>query len=140
MAVQPSLWGTCSCAWSALLAPLRRRTRCAAAAGPSEPHVGQLPIMKLIFMGSEQRIAEMRPAAEQQFAGRASLTTAIPGMLEVLPLGASKGAGVAWLLDRLGVDPSCVMALGDGENDVSCCRCCCVQARGACCVAWPHTC
>lgn len=38
--------------------------------------------------------------------------------LQVLPLGASKGAGVAWLLDRLGVDPSAVLALGDGENDV----------------------
>lgn len=34
-------------------------------------------------MSSEQRIAELRPAVEQNFAGRASLTTAIPGMLEV---------------------------------------------------------
>lgn len=97
------------------------RCRCA---GRLEPHVGRLPISKLIFMQvcgcvganvgvapcaapgsecvcqrtcnahtpaaptllppqSEQRIAALRPAAEQQFAGRASLTTAIPGMLEV---------------------------------------------------------
>ncbi|PRW57026.1 haloacid dehalogenase-like hydrolase [Chlorella sorokiniana] len=85
--------------------------------GPLERQVGKLPISKLIFMNSEQRIAELRPAIEQTFAGRASLTTAIPGMLEVLPLGASKGVGVSWLLDRLGVDPAAVMALGDGEND-----------------------
>ncbi len=45
--------------------------------------MGRLPISKLIFMSSEQRIAELRPAVEQNFAGRASLTTAIPGMLEV---------------------------------------------------------
>lgn len=52
-------------------------------AGRLEPHVGSLPIFKLIFMASTERIAQLRPAAEQQFAGRASLTTAIPGMLEV---------------------------------------------------------
>lgn len=52
-------------------------------AGPLERQVGRLPISKLIFMSSEQRIAELRPFVEQQFAGRASLTTAIPGMLEV---------------------------------------------------------
>jgi hydroxymethylpyrimidine pyrophosphatase-like HAD family hydrolase len=34
--------------------------------------------------------------------------------VQVLPLGGSKGAGVAWLLDHLGVDPRHVMALGDG--------------------------
>jgi hydroxymethylpyrimidine pyrophosphatase-like HAD family hydrolase len=90
--------------------------------------------MKLILMGSEQRIAEVRPAVERRFAGRASLTTAIPGMLEVLPLGASKGAGVAWLLDRLGVDPACVMALGDGENDVSAAAGG-MRAQAACCMA-----
>lgn len=38
--------------------------------------------------------------------------------LQVLPLGASKGNGVAWLLAQLGVDAACVMAVGDGENDV----------------------
>ena len=37
---------------------------------------------------------------------------------QVLPLGASKGVGVAWLLERLGVDPGDVMALGDAENDL----------------------
>lgn len=36
----------------------------------------------------------------------------------MLPLGASKGVGVQWLLQHLGVSPSEVMALGDGENDI----------------------
>lgn len=34
------------------------------------------------------------------------------------PLGGSKGAGLSWLLDWLGVAPEQVLALGDGENDV----------------------
>jgi len=50
--------------------------------------------------------------------GRATLTTALTGMLEILPLGASKGDGVSKLLDILGVAAEDVMAMGDGENDV----------------------
>lgn len=53
---------------------------------------------------------------------RAALTLHSPSLPhppgQVLPLGASKGLGVGWLLDRLGVDPAAVLALGDGENDV----------------------
>jgi len=86
--------------------------------GRIEPHVGSVPIMKVIFMADEERIAAIRPLAKDAFAGRGALTTAIPGMLELLPAGASKGVGVSWLLDRLGVDPARCMALGDGENDV----------------------
>jgi hydroxymethylpyrimidine pyrophosphatase-like HAD family hydrolase len=39
-------------------------------------------------------------------------------LLQVLPLGASKGAGVAWLLNHLGLNPAGMLALGDGENDI----------------------
>jgi HAD superfamily hydrolase (TIGR01484 family) len=38
--------------------------------------------------------------------------------MQVLPPGASKGAGVARLLKELGVRPEELMAIGDGENDV----------------------
>lgn len=75
-------------------------------------------------MAPEERITAIRPAAEITFSGRAALTTAIPGMLELLPSGASKGAGVQWLLDRLGVDPQRCMAIGDGENDVEMLKLC----------------
>lgn len=83
-----------------------------------------LPIMKVIFMASEDQIASLRPEAETTFTGRASITTAIPGMLELLPEGASKGAGVQWLLNRLGVEPGRCMAMGDGENDVEMLKLC----------------
>jgi hydroxymethylpyrimidine pyrophosphatase-like HAD family hydrolase len=42
----------------------------------------------------------------------------VPVVLQVLPLGASKGAGVSWLLKHLGMDPAGLLALGDGENDI----------------------
>lgn len=38
---------------------------------------------------------------------------ALRDMLEILPRGASKGKGVAKLLEHLGVDPARVMAMGE---------------------------
>ena len=46
------------------------------------------------------------------------LVQAVPDMLEVLPLGASKGTGARRLLDALGVAPARAAAIGDGENDL----------------------
>jgi hydroxymethylpyrimidine pyrophosphatase-like HAD family hydrolase len=70
-------------------------------------------------MAPQERIDELRPAITAALGQRASLTTAISGMLEALPAGASKGEGVAWLLGELGIDPAAhLMALGDGENDI----------------------
>ena len=46
--------------------------------------------------------------------------------MQVLPLGASKGAGVEWLLAHLGVSASNVMAMGDGENDLEMLELACV--------------
>lgn len=86
--------------------------------GPLEDWVGKIRVHKMIMLAQHERILEIRPLAEKEFGGHASLTTALPGMVEVLPLGASKGSGLAWLLDHLGVDASNVMAVGDGENDV----------------------
>lgn len=45
--------------------------------------VGAMQIQKLIFMAPQHRIDEIRPLLQQRFQGRASLTTAISGMLEV---------------------------------------------------------
>mmetsp|Transcript_11816 Transcript_11816/g.25656 ORF Transcript_11816/g.25656 Transcript_11816/m.25656 type:complete len:89 (-) Transcript_11816:138-404(-) len=42
----------------------------------------------------------------------------MPQMLEVLPLDASKGAGVSQMLNELGVSPDNVFAIGDAENDI----------------------
>ena len=78
-------------------------------------------IHKVIFMADDSRIqCVVRPAVEQDLAAyHVALTSAIEGMIEVLPPGASKGKGVRFVLDRvLKVDPAAVMALGDGENDV----------------------
>ena len=38
--------------------------------------------------------------------------------LDLAPLGVSKASGMAWVADRLGVDPADVLAVGDGFNDI----------------------
>ena len=78
-------------------------------------------IHKAIFMADDSSIQDVvRPVVDMELATyNVALTSAIEGMVEVLPPGASKGKGVQFVLEHvLKVDPTEVMALGDGENDV----------------------
>jgi Cof subfamily protein (haloacid dehalogenase superfamily) len=74
-------------------------------------------INKILLFCDEKDMPALREDAELMFENDCAITTAVPGMLEFLPMGASKGAAVARLLARMGVDPKNVLALGDGEND-----------------------
>lgn len=80
--------------------------------------LGRVEVHKLIFMAPQSAIDAVRSDIEGQLDGIAAVTTALSGMLEVLPLGSSKGEGVSWLLHHLGLSPAGLMALGDGENDI----------------------
>jgi Cof subfamily protein (haloacid dehalogenase superfamily) len=55
---------------------------------------------------------------ESRLNGRAAVVQAVPQYIEAMPLDVSKGEGVGWLLNEMGVDPAAVMAIGDGENDL----------------------
>lgn len=79
-----------------------------------------VPIQKYILLAPVDIMQEQRPAIESALGDRVHITTALPGMLEILPQGASKGDGLRRLLDMLDpkIDPKNVMAMGDGENDV----------------------
>ncbi|KAA3663565.1 MAG: HAD family hydrolase [Chloroflexi bacterium] len=59
-----------------------------------------------------------RADLERFLGNREYVVQAVPEYIEVMPLGVSKGEGVSWLLDRMGVDPANIMAVGDGENDL----------------------
>ena len=50
---------------------------------------------------------------------RASVVQSHARFVEVNPLGANKGAGLAWLAEHLGIPRKRVMAIGDQDNDVS---------------------
>ncbi|CAI5948605.1 unnamed protein product, partial [Closterium sp. NIES-64] len=88
------------------------------AVGPLEDLIGITSIHKLILMADDDTLAALRPRLDAELGGRGSLITSVPGMLEVLPVGASKATGLATVLDMMGLHPQQVMAAGDGENDI----------------------
>ncbi|XP_057452368.1 endoribonuclease YBEY, chloroplastic isoform X2 [Lotus japonicus] len=87
---------------------------------PSVEHLlASADIQKMIFMDTAQRVANtLRPHWSDATRGRATVVQAVPDMLEIVPLGTSKGNGVKVLLDHLGVTANEIMAIGDGENDI----------------------
>lgn len=85
--------------------------------GSWESVVDSVSIQKFLFMAPEARILETRPVVEKALLSKAEITRATEGMLEVLPYGASKAAGVTRLREHLRVDAAECFAIGDGEND-----------------------
>jgi Cof subfamily protein (haloacid dehalogenase superfamily) len=75
------------------------------------------PLHKFIMVSTPERIKQLRPAMEAAIGQEVTIVQALPNMIELLPLGASKGDGVRRLMAHLGAPLSQVMALGDGEND-----------------------
>lgn len=60
-------------------------------------------LQKLLFYDSADGVAKtLRPYWAEAVDGRAGVVQAQPDMLEIVPLGTSKGSGVEILLDHLG--------------------------------------
>ena len=77
------------------------------------------PIQKMIAVAEPEQIVRLREQFAVQLAGRATLVQSnLDYMLEILPLGASKGGGVRRALEYLGLRADQMLAIGDGENDV----------------------
>ncbi len=87
--------------------------------GPLQNILDTTPLHKLLLYGDEKRVTALRWQLSMQLNGQATLVYAqIPGMMEVLPHGASKGRAVKALIRELGFHPNQVLAIGDGENDI----------------------
>lgn len=77
---------------------------------------------KIIFMKSEDldAVAQFQTVLEREFAGRADvMRSGLVSLFEILPLGVSKANALKVLLDRLGIAPGEIMALGDNSNDLA---------------------
>ncbi|XP_057477400.1 endoribonuclease YBEY, chloroplastic-like isoform X2 [Actinidia eriantha] len=87
---------------------------------PSVKHLlAGADIQKVIFLDTAEGVATtLRPYWSEATSNRATVVQAVPDMLEIVPLGTSKGSGVKMLLDHLGVNAEEIMAIGDGENDI----------------------
>jgi len=76
------------------------------------------PPTKLVAVAEPDVLAEIRPQLERRLDGRAFLTTSLPYMLEIGNPDVTKGSGLTFVAERLGLDLGRVIAFGDGENDV----------------------
>jgi hydroxymethylpyrimidine pyrophosphatase-like HAD family hydrolase len=73
--------------------------------GLDQLHASGIRTHKMILMANDEWLQEIRPSLQREVEGIASLTQAVPGMLEVLPFGSSKGDGVSKLLEHIGISP-----------------------------------
>ena len=75
-------------------------------------------VHKLIILSKPAQVPVIRAELEPLLKELASVTQAVPEMLEVLPLGGCKGDGVRRFLEHIGVNPSSAVAFG-GMSDLS---------------------
>ncbi len=84
---------------------------------------------KLLLMDDDiEKLALVRDSLEELAKKYdATVTQALPTMLELLPAGCSKADGVQRVCEALGIDPSKeLLALGDAENDTGLLRMACI--------------
>ena len=74
---------------------------------------------KVLFIFAPEKIGEGLRILTEQVGNRAVVVQSHPMFAEVNPLGAHKGAGLAWLARHLGVAQEHVMAIGDQGNDIT---------------------
>ncbi|NDJ76292.1 MAG: HAD family hydrolase [Chloroflexi bacterium] len=76
---------------------------------------------KLILIDQDNldAVAEFQVELEQTFTGRAAvMRTGLASVVEVLPLGVTKGTALAVIQERLGISPEETFAIGDNFNDL----------------------
>ena len=73
---------------------------------------------KLVTVGDPEALPPLRDALRAQFGDRLFVTTSLPTLLELGNRDVSKGTGLRFVTDELGLDLERVVAFGDGENDL----------------------
>ena len=75
------------------------------------------PPTKLVVVGDPAALDELELRAKERFGSRMFISKSLPYFLEFADAGVSKGAGLAFLADRLGFAQERTVGVGDGEND-----------------------
>lgn len=81
------------------------------AMGPTTP--------KLVIVSTPETIESILPDARSRWKGRLNVATSTPDYLEFTSAESDKASALRFMCDRLGVDRSETVAVGDGRNDAS---------------------
>ena len=72
---------------------------------------------KLVAVGEPHALDELEAVLKPQFSGRLFVSKSLPHFLEFAHPDVNKGAGLAFIGERLGFTAADTVACGDGEND-----------------------
>jgi Cof subfamily protein (haloacid dehalogenase superfamily) len=72
---------------------------------------------KLVAVGEPGALDELEAVLKPRFAGRLFVSKSLPYFLEFAHPDVSKGSGLEFVADRLGLRPEETVGCGDGEND-----------------------
>jgi Cof subfamily protein (haloacid dehalogenase superfamily) len=78
----------------------------------------EAPPTKLVAVDAPETLDELRPRLEQHFGGRLYIAKSLPYFLEFASPNVSKGSGLVFVAEHLGLDLTRTVAIGDGENDL----------------------
>jgi Cof subfamily protein (haloacid dehalogenase superfamily) len=76
------------------------------------------PPTKLVVVGGEQALDVLGVEMRAHFGRRLFIAKSLPIFLEFAHPDVSKGTGLQFLADRIGITPAQTVAFGDGENDL----------------------
>ena len=76
------------------------------------------PVVKLMMVGTEEKIAEMEPIVREALGEEFSVFRSEAYHLEILPAGIDKGSGLRRTLEFLGDSAEECIACGDYDNDI----------------------
>ena len=78
----------------------------------------EAPPTKLVTIGDPKLLDELEVRLKAEFGGRLFIAKSLPYFLELASPDVTKGTGLAFVAERLGLAQERVVAFGDGENDV----------------------
>jgi Cof subfamily protein (haloacid dehalogenase superfamily) len=76
------------------------------------------PPTKLVTIGDPGDLDTLESRLKAEFDGRLFISKSLPYFLEFASPDVTKGSGMAFVAEHLGLDASRVVGIGDGENDV----------------------
>ena len=76
------------------------------------------PPTKLVVVADPADIPALRATLVETFAERLYVTTSLPHLLELGNPTVSKGTGIAFVAEQLGLSVDHIVSFGDGENDI----------------------
>ena len=74
---------------------------------------------KILLAGEPELLRRIEPVLQKQFGEELDIFLSAPWFLDIMPKGVTKGAGIRYLADHLGIPMDEVIACGDSFNDLS---------------------